>query len=83
MTDLQTISKLKIKVRRKRKTRIKALEQQIPKNVKWNNYVNDNNHNEDVFGYFTIEKLVVWNHIRGCTQKTSTRPWSLTYPSSP
>jgi hypothetical protein len=63
MIGLQSISKLKIKVRKKRKkrkSRIKVSPLQIPKNVKRNNYINDN---KDDFGYFTIEKFLVWNNI--------------------
>jgi hypothetical protein len=63
MFGLQSISKLKIKVRKKRKSRIKRIkvsQLQIPKNVKRNNYINDN---KDDFGYFTIEKFAVWNNI--------------------
>jgi hypothetical protein len=63
MIGLQSISKLKIKVikkRKKRKSRIKVSPLQIPKNVKRNNYVNDN---KDDFGYFTIEKFMVRNNI--------------------
>jgi hypothetical protein len=63
MIGLQSISKLKIKVikkRKKRKSRVKVSPLQIPKNVKRNNYVNDN---KDDFGYFTIEKFAVWNNI--------------------
>jgi hypothetical protein len=60
MIGLQSISKIKIKVRKKRKSRIKVSPLQIPKNVKRNNYINDN---KDDFGYFTIEKFLVWNNI--------------------
>ncbi len=48
MTDLQTISKLKIKMRKKKKFKINVSEPEIPKNVKRNNYIND------IFGYYVI-----------------------------
>jgi len=60
MIGLQTISKLKIKVRKRIKTRIEVLELQIPKNVKRNNYVNDN---KEDFGYNIIEKCLVPNNL--------------------
>jgi hypothetical protein len=60
MIGLQSISKLEIKVRKKRKSRIKVSPLQIPNNVKRNNYVNDI---KDDFGYFTFKKFAVWNNI--------------------
>jgi hypothetical protein len=62
--NLQTISKLKIRVRKNRKIGIKVSESETLKNVMRNNYINGNNDdNNDPFGYFALEKFIVRNNI--------------------